>query len=174
MTAPAKGREAAASDLGIAKRYERGRWPNNRAKNSHQPTRRRERKIQGFKSVRASRTFLAPGAQEASNACVLSHYRHFSCVVSQAIRKKNGYYANNCPFPHSPRIARADAIPSPSSVVAQRKSRRCAPSGRPDRLVPGDHSRCSCRIALTPSANHRWPLSKSSQDRSNCDRASSR
>ena len=33
---------AAASDLGIAKRHERGRWRNNRAENSHQPTRRRE------------------------------------------------------------------------------------------------------------------------------------
>src|SRR5271169_3980806 len=32
---------AAASDLGIAKRHERGRWCNNRAENSHQPTRRR-------------------------------------------------------------------------------------------------------------------------------------
>ena len=31
---------AAASDLGIAKRHERGRWRNNRAENSHQPTRR--------------------------------------------------------------------------------------------------------------------------------------
>ncbi|MGC2222836.1 MAG: hypothetical protein WA624_10915, partial [Methylocella sp.] len=29
---------AAASDLGIAKRHERGRWCNNRAENSHQPT----------------------------------------------------------------------------------------------------------------------------------------
>jgi putative transposase len=36
---------AAASDLGIAKRRERGRWRNNRAENSHQPTRRRERKV---------------------------------------------------------------------------------------------------------------------------------
>ena len=44
---------AAASDLGIAKRHERGRWRNNRAENSHQPTRRRERKMQGFKSVGA-------------------------------------------------------------------------------------------------------------------------
>jgi len=72
---------------------------------------------------------------------------------------------------------RADAVASPSSVVARRaKSRRRAPSGRPDRLVAGDHSGCSCRIALSPrpSANHRWPISKSSQDRSNCDRASSR
>ena len=34
---------AAASDLGIAKRHERGRWRNNRAENSHHPTRRRER-----------------------------------------------------------------------------------------------------------------------------------
>ncbi len=42
---------AAAHDLGIAKRRERGRWRNNRAENSHQPTRRRERKIQGFRSV---------------------------------------------------------------------------------------------------------------------------
>ena len=31
---------AAAHDLGIAKRHERGRWCNNRAENSHQPTRR--------------------------------------------------------------------------------------------------------------------------------------
>ena len=29
---------AAASQLGIAKRHERGRWCNNRAENSHQPT----------------------------------------------------------------------------------------------------------------------------------------
>jgi transposase-like protein len=40
---------AAASDLGIARRHERGRWRNNRAENSHQPTRRREYKMQGFK-----------------------------------------------------------------------------------------------------------------------------
>ena len=46
---------AAASDLGIAKCHERGRWRNNRAENSHQPTRRRERKMQGFKSVGSQR-----------------------------------------------------------------------------------------------------------------------
>jgi transposase-like protein len=34
---------AAASDLGIADRHDRGRWCNNRVENSHQPTRRRER-----------------------------------------------------------------------------------------------------------------------------------
>jgi putative transposase len=36
---------AAARDLGIGHLHERGRWKNNRAENSHQPTRRRERKI---------------------------------------------------------------------------------------------------------------------------------
>src|SRR5450759_5041991 len=42
---------AAARDLGIEHRHRTGRWRNNRAENSHQPTRRRERKMQGFKSV---------------------------------------------------------------------------------------------------------------------------
>ena len=50
---------AAARDLGIAKRHERGRWRNNRAENSHQPTRRRERKMQGFKSAGSAQRFLS-------------------------------------------------------------------------------------------------------------------
>jgi putative transposase len=36
---------AAVRVLGIERRHERGRWKNNRAENSHQPTRRRERKL---------------------------------------------------------------------------------------------------------------------------------
>jgi putative transposase len=50
---------AAAHDLGIAERPERGRWRNNRAENSRQPTRRRERKMQGFKSVGSAQRFLS-------------------------------------------------------------------------------------------------------------------
>ena len=50
---------AAASELGITKRHECGRWRNNRAENSHQPTRRRERKMQGFKSVGSAQRFLS-------------------------------------------------------------------------------------------------------------------
>ena len=48
---------AAVRELAIERRHERGRWKNNRAENSHQPTRRRERKMQRFKSpaVRNSR-----------------------------------------------------------------------------------------------------------------------
>ena len=42
---------AAACDLGIEHPHERGQWKNNRAENSHQPSRRRERKMQRFKSA---------------------------------------------------------------------------------------------------------------------------
>src|SRR5580692_5743440 len=50
---------AAASHLGIENRHERGRWRNNRVENSHQPTRRRERKMQGFKSIGSAQRFLS-------------------------------------------------------------------------------------------------------------------
>jgi transposase-like protein len=50
---------AAACDLGIESRHERGRWKNNRAENSHQPTRRRERVMQRFKSPGSAPKFLS-------------------------------------------------------------------------------------------------------------------
>ncbi len=53
---------AAARELGIQKRHERGRSKNNRAENSHQPTRRRERKMQGFKSPGSAQRFLSTHA----------------------------------------------------------------------------------------------------------------
>src|SRR5471030_1369424 len=53
---------AAALDLGIQSRHERGRWKNNRAENSHQPTRRRERKMQRFKSPGSAQKFLSTHA----------------------------------------------------------------------------------------------------------------
>ena len=53
---------AAARDLGIEGRHERGRWKNNRAENSHQPTRRRELKMQRFKSAGSAQKFLSTHA----------------------------------------------------------------------------------------------------------------
>ncbi len=50
---------AATRALGIESRRERGRWKNNRAENSHQPTRRQERKMQRFKSAGSAQKFLS-------------------------------------------------------------------------------------------------------------------
>jgi transposase-like protein len=59
VTDDLRSSRAAASELGLTKRHERGRWRNNRAENSHQPTRRRERKMQGFKSVGSAQRFFS-------------------------------------------------------------------------------------------------------------------
>jgi putative transposase len=53
---------AAARALGLERLHERGRWRNNRAENSHQPTRRRERKMQRFKSRGSAQRFLSTHA----------------------------------------------------------------------------------------------------------------
>jgi transposase-like protein len=51
---------AATLELSIDHLHERGRWKNNRAENSHQPTRRRERKMQRFKRWAQPRSSSQP------------------------------------------------------------------------------------------------------------------
>jgi putative transposase len=62
VTDDLKSYTAAVHDLGIVKRHERGRWHNNRAENSHQSTRRRERKMQRFKRPGSAQRFLSTHA----------------------------------------------------------------------------------------------------------------
>jgi len=53
---------AALRDLGFAGRHDQGLRANNRAENSHQPLRRRERKMQGFTSAKSAQRFVAAHA----------------------------------------------------------------------------------------------------------------
>ncbi len=48
--------------LGLAGRHDQSQRANNRAENSHQPTRRRERKMQRFKSPGSAQRFLSSHA----------------------------------------------------------------------------------------------------------------
>src|SRR5580693_9435569 len=50
---------AAKAEIGLSARHERGLRKNNRAENSHHPTRRRERKMQRFKSPGSAQRFLS-------------------------------------------------------------------------------------------------------------------
>ncbi len=50
---------AAMKEVGNADRQETGRWQNNRAENSHQPFRRRERAILRFRPMRTLQKFAA-------------------------------------------------------------------------------------------------------------------
>jgi putative transposase len=53
---------AAKRTLGLTARHDQGLRANNRAENSHQPVRRRERRMQRFKSPGSAQRFLSPHA----------------------------------------------------------------------------------------------------------------
>jgi transposase-like protein len=53
---------AAIRSIGLTCRHEQGMRKNNRAENSHQPVRRRERKMQRFKSAGSAQRFLSAHA----------------------------------------------------------------------------------------------------------------
>ena len=74
---------AAMKEVGIADRQELGRRLNNRAENSHQPFRRRERAMQQFRSMKALQKFASVHAQVHNH---FNQERHL--VTRQAYKQR--------------------------------------------------------------------------------------
>ena len=64
---------AAARDLGVEGRQRTGHWRNNLADNSHQQTRRRERKMHGFKRAGSAQRLLSADAAVSNTFNVQRH-----------------------------------------------------------------------------------------------------
>ena len=62
MTDKLESYSSALRELGVARRHDTGRWQNNRAENSHQPLRQRERRMKRFKSPGSAQLFLSTHA----------------------------------------------------------------------------------------------------------------
>jgi putative transposase len=69
--------------IGNAADQECGRWLNNRAENSHQPFRRRERAMQRFRVVRTLQKFAA------AHASIHNHFNHDRHLNRRDIFKQN-------------------------------------------------------------------------------------
>ena len=74
---------AALRELGIADRQETGRWANNRAENSHQPFRRRERAMLRFRRMRTLQKFASV------HASVFNHFDQERSLSSRTAFKLN-------------------------------------------------------------------------------------
>ena len=72
---------AAMKEVGISGRQEAGRRLNNRAENSHQPFRRRERAMQRFRSMKALQQFSSIHAQ------VHNHFNQERHLVNRDVRR---------------------------------------------------------------------------------------
>src|SRR6202158_1935646 len=77
---------AAKTEIGLSARHEQGLRMNNRAENSHQPIRRRERKMQRFKSPGSAQRFLSIHAAVLNTFNVQRHLtsRHTLRVLRDA------------------------------------------------------------------------------------------
>ena len=74
---------AALREIGNAYRQEMGRWLNNRAENSHQPFRKRERTMMKFRSSESLQKFASV------HASVHNHFNQDRHLVSRKIFKAN-------------------------------------------------------------------------------------
>ena len=80
---------AALSEIGFSGLHEQGLRANNRAENSHQPLRRRERKMQGFKSAKSAQRFVSVHAAVYNTFNVQRH------LISRRIHRQFRSAAHN-------------------------------------------------------------------------------
>ncbi len=73
---------AALKDIGGVERQEVGRWVNNRAENSHQPFRRRERAMLRFRRMKTLQTFASV------HGTVHNHFNQERHLISREIYKE--------------------------------------------------------------------------------------
>ncbi|MHA1538677.1 MAG: DDE-type integrase/transposase/recombinase, partial [Alphaproteobacteria bacterium] len=78
---------AAMKTLRIVERQECGRWLNNRAENSHQPFRRRERAMERFRNVKTLQKFAAV------HASIHNHFNQDRHLNRRDIFKQNRFAA---------------------------------------------------------------------------------
>src|SRR6516165_3264542 len=81
---------AALREIGFSRRHEQGLRANNRAENSHQPIRRRGRKMQGFKSAKSAQRFVSVHAAVYNQFNVQRH------LVSRPTHRRSRTAAHQC------------------------------------------------------------------------------
>jgi transposase-like protein len=83
---------AALREIGFSGSHDQGLRANNRAENSHQPVRRRERKMQGFKSAKSAQRFVSVDTAVSNTFNVQRHlmsrptHRQFRPAAHQSWR----------------------------------------------------------------------------------------
>jgi putative transposase len=73
---------AAMKEIGNVDRQEVGRWVNNRAENSHQPFRRRERAMERFRRMKTLQKFAAV------HGTVQNHFNQERHLISRDLHKE--------------------------------------------------------------------------------------
>ena len=84
--------DAALRDLGLSRIHRQGKQLNNRAESSHVPIRRRERKMQGFRSAGSAQRFLSSysASYNTFNVC-----RHLTTANTHRILRGQAFAAWN-------------------------------------------------------------------------------
>ena len=104
---------SALRELGIARRHDTGRWKNNRAENSHQPLRQRERRMKRFRSPGSAQRFLSIHAAVYN---VLT-------TDSLAVPLKIGHQEGNAEHKHPQR----EDDKTPANIVAAEEKKQREP-----------------------------------------------